>query len=66
MENTVQITIASCDKCPEVAIRRHYTADSFEHVMKWECKKSDMKHIAFNEWNDPTPPIPKWCLLRKV
>lgn len=65
MEDTVQITITSCEKCPSMANHRFYTADSFEHVMEWKCRDKDMQRIALHEWNDPVPAIPKWCPLRK-
>ncbi len=63
MTNTVQLELTSCTDCPHWNSERYYTADSFEHVMEWKCKKVDNKTIALQDWNDKDPGIPDFCPL---
>jgi hypothetical protein len=65
MTDYVNYKITACDLCPNMDSKRHYTADSFEMIMEWFCKAKKDKKIALHERGDVTPPIPKWCPLRK-
>lgn len=62
---TVSYPLTSCEKCPNMESKRHYTADSWEHVMKWSCKAAEDRHISYQETFDKTPKIPQWCPLRE-
>ena len=77
---SVKLVIETCKDCPNLGQERFYTADSWEHVTKWFCKKTDrpksgttdrMPHvensndIAFVERPSEEPKnIPFWCPLR--
>lgn len=79
-QDTVNLPLTCCDKCPYLDVRRYYTADSFENVDAWNCTHDDFKDIKNGsrdweewksppgigrvDWNDPKPAIPKWCPLR--
>lgn len=66
MTDSVKLEIKSCKDCPNMKSDRHYTADSFENEFIWTCKASQGKLIAYMDWNDKLPPIPKWCPLREI
>lgn len=36
----IKIKIKSCEECPFVNIEKVYTADSWEDVSRWTCKKT--------------------------
>ncbi len=57
------LEIKNCQQCPFVDIKRHYTADSFEHENDWFCKSKDNKKIAGSvSWNEEKDvEIPEWC-----
>ena len=77
---SVNLEIVSCVDCPNMGKERFYTADSWEYVSKWFCKKTDRpksgttdrmprvensSDIAYVEWvRDEPKEIPKWCPLR--
>jgi hypothetical protein len=77
---TVTVKIASCKKCPNLKTERFYTADSWEHVIKWFCGKTDRpksgssdkcghiadsSDLAYVELVSEEPKkIPDWCPLR--
>ena len=64
MTDTVKLTIASCDMCPNQTSERYYTGDSFETCFEWKCSAAGKKTIAILDWNDKKPKIPSWCPLR--
>ncbi len=59
------LPITHCSQCPFLEMKRHYTADSFEHEYNWYCKKKNDKvienYVSWNEEKDVK--IPKWCPL---
>lgn len=57
--------VSDCGECPNMKSDRHYTADSFENVMKWQCKAVENRVISHQDTFDKPPPIPQWCPLRK-
>ena len=61
--NTASLKIDHCSKCPFLEMKRHYTADSFEHAHDWFCKKADGKKIeGYVDWNEEKDvKIPDWC-----
>jgi hypothetical protein len=65
MSDEVSLKIQCCNQCPHWESLHHFTDDSWEDVREWSCKKSKGRHITYQEWNDPLPPIPEWCPLRK-
>lgn len=62
----IQLEITTCLDCPFVEIKRHYTADSFEHANDWFCKKKDNKEIAgYVSWNEEKDvKVPTWCPIK--
>jgi len=72
--------IERCGDCIHLGKKRYYTADSWEHVVSWYCKKTDRQEppqtdrqpfpkesslIGFVERPSEEPKkIPKWCPLR--
>lgn len=65
MNDSVQITIVGCDKCPNMKMERYYTEDSWDDIVEWKCDATPkQKRITLHEWNDPKPQIPIWCPLR--
>jgi len=63
----VTLKIKSCTECPHFSSERDYTADSFEFVTRWDCKKGDTpKNIRrYVDWTDHRKFIPTWCPLKK-
>ena len=60
---TVDLSIASCVKCPAHTLIRHHTGDSFEMVVDLTCSKRK-KHIATVDIEDiKGVSIPEWCPL---
>jgi hypothetical protein len=80
IDMSVKLTINTCKDCPNLDTERFYTADSWEHVMTWFCKKTDRAKpastdalpvvkdsslIAHVERASEEPKkIPTWCPLR--
>ncbi len=61
---TIQIKIKDCSECPFHKVESVYTADSFENISKWICKKA--KNIVIDGcvgWTDKVK-IPNWCPVR--
>ena len=77
---SVNLEIKTCADCPNLGTERFYTADSWEHVTTWFCKKTtrpkpettdvqtpvkNSSYIAHVErTRDEPKSIPKWCPLR--
>jgi|APSaa5957512622_1039677.scaffolds.fasta_scaffold204004_1 hypothetical protein len=77
---SVNLKIETCKDCPHLETERFYTADSWEHVVKWFCSKTDRpksgttdrcerlpisSDIAYVERPSEEPSkIPDWCPLR--
>ena len=59
------IVIRDCSECVDMDSRRVYTADSFENVFSWICKKENKTIKKYLEGNYINPPIPDWCPRRK-
>jgi len=62
--NKAKIEISNCGDCPFNNPKRVYTADSFEMIFSWHCKKKKDKKIhnyveVFDDHNKI--PIPDWC-----
>lgn len=59
----ITIEVSNCKECPHFKEQRHYTADSFEIVSDWFCKKENDKKIAgYVEWHkEDDVKIPDWC-----
>jgi hypothetical protein len=60
----IKINIKNCSECPFWESERVYTADSFEMVFKWICKKSHGRIISgyVDTWDKVA--IPDWCPCR--
>lgn len=60
----IQIEIKDCSECPFYTSERVYTADSFENIFKWICKKSHNRIISgyVDTWDKVS--IPDWCPCR--
>jgi hypothetical protein len=81
MADTVRLTIRCCEECRHCDKSRYYTADSFEHVVAWNCTHPALEGLSnpttdHDEWNSPpgitlheafdeAPGIPPWCPLRE-
>ena len=71
-KTTIQLEVTTCQDCPFLASKRHYTEDSFEMAFDWFCGKSveqndgNPRQIAgYVEWNDvDNIKIPEWCPLK--
>ena len=61
------LEIKHCQSCPFLDMKRHYTADSFEHAHNWFCKKKKGKKIAGHvDWyEEEEVKIPEWCPIKK-
>ena len=61
----VIIKITCCDQCQNFKRKQVYTADSFETLDDWICKKTRRKDsfITYMETFDKDPEIPEWCPL---
>ena len=57
----IRIKIKNCSECPFWTDEKVYTADSFENVFKWICKKAHGKKIAGYVETFDKVPIPDWC-----
>ena len=64
MATEIKIKIKDCSECPFWTSERVYTADSFEMVFKWICKKSHGRIISgyVDTWDKVA--IPDWCSCR--
>ena len=66
-ENIATLTIKSCKECPHFDEVRTHTADSFELVFNWLCKKKENKTIAkeigWTTSEQNRVKIPNWCPL---
>lgn len=76
----IHVKIDKCGDCRFLGIDRYFTADPFEHVWTWYCKKSnrpkpettdkmkvipESSRIALVENKKDEPiEIPSWCPLR--
>ena len=60
----IQINVKDCSECPFWIDDRVYTADSFEMVFKWICKKRHNRIISgyVGLWDKVA--IPDWCPCR--
>ena len=64
MSKQVTIIISSCTKCVHFDTERVYTADYFEHIQKWFCKKKEGLVIdSCHDTFDKDPGIPDGCPL---
>lgn len=77
----VFLEIKTCEDCPHKDTERFYTADSWEYVESWLCKKTDRPATAktdampyipnsnliaqVEKQRDKPKEIPSWCPLRK-
>ena len=57
----IQIDIKDCSECPFWKEERVYTADSFEMVFTWMCKKAHNKIISKYVETFDKVAIPEWC-----
>lgn len=76
----MSVTINTCKDCAHLGVTRYYTADSWEHVMTWYCRKvkrpkpettdrqkkvQNSSKIKLVEYPREEPKeIPDWCPLR--
>lgn len=71
------LPITNCGDCPNMGSERYYTADSWEYVESWFCKKTDRPQtartdrqsvkddnlIGYAEGSHTPKKIPDWCPL---
>lgn len=57
------LEINSCTECPFCDTNRDYSADSFETLIRWDCKKKQQASRRYVEWTDKENFIPDWCPL---
>lgn len=57
----IKMKIKDCTECPFWETSKVYTADSWENVQKWTCKKKKKVIAGYLETFDKNPKIPDWC-----
>jgi len=64
---TIKLEIKNCKECPHFDSKRHYTADSWEHVENWFCTHNNtkVKIAEYVEWTDEKHlSVPEWCPIK--
>lgn len=60
----IAIEIKDCTECPYHKVKREYTGDSWELVLRYNCGKKNGKYIGTTDLGDPNPEVPNWCPIK--